>query len=38
VTQQHKTIALAVGATLAVIWAIKNVDALDPVNEFVFDD
>lgn len=35
---QHKTVLLAVGATLAVIWAIKNIDALDPVNEFVFDD
>lgn len=37
-TSQHKTVLMAVGATLVAIWAIKNVDALDPVNEFVFDD
>lgn len=35
---QHKTIALAVVATLGVIWAIKNVDALEAANEFIFDD
>ncbi len=36
-TQQHKTIALAVGATLAVIWAMRHIDALEPANEFIFD-
>lgn len=35
---QHKTVALAVVATLAVIWAIKNVDALEAANEMIFDD
>lgn len=35
---QHKTIALTVVATLAAIWAIKNVDALEAVNEMIFDD
>lgn len=35
---QHKTIGLAVVATLAVIWAIKNIDALEPANELIFDD
>lgn len=37
-TAQHKTIAMAVLATLGVIWALNNVEALEPAKEFILED
>lgn len=37
-TAQHKTIALAVVATLGVIWALNHIDALEPAKEFILED
>lgn len=35
---QHKTIAMAVVATLGVIWALNNIEALEPAKEFILED